>query len=568
MSDGGATTVREQLRESRQAMGAVFSNPAMRKLQLAFAGSTVGDWAYGTALMVYVYEADGAAALGILSVVRYVAIATIGPFAATLADKFDRRKVMIGSDLVRAVLVLLAAVVIAGGGSSWLVYALAFVTSIASTPFRPAQGALLPNLARSPDELTAANVASSTIESLAFFVGPAIGALLIATVGVEAAYLVNAVSFLWSAALVSRIRPVAKGDDQSSAGDLAGDLAGDSDGDGPGAKTGALAEAMAGFTTIKRSRDLRLVMGLYVVQTIVAGASAVFEIVMVVEMLGMSTASVGILDAVLGVGGLLGAFLALMLAQRRRLAQDFGFGVVLWGAPLLLVVVWPELAPALIAMFFIGLGNSVVDINAITIIQRVTPDETMGRVFGALDSAIIGGMAVGALLTPAMISGIGIRPTLAVIAAVTIVSVMLGWAGLVRIDRKAQPPRHVALLRRISFFAPLPEAVVERLARELTEVYVVAGAPIVEEGAVGDRYYVIEAGQVEVAGIVLGPGEGFGEIALLRDVPRTATVRARTDVVLQAVERDDFLAAVTGHGDATAEAEAIANARLAALRSA
>jgi MFS family permease len=284
-------------------------------------------------------------------------------------------------------------------------------------------------------------------------------------------------------------------------------------------------------------------------------------------LLDTTAAGVGILDAVLGVGGILGAVIALVLAQRRRLAQDFGVGVILWGAPLLMVVAMPEWAPTLVAMFLIGVGNSIVDINAITIIQRVTPDETMGRVFGALDSAVVGGMAVGVIATPLSIEAIGVRPTLAIIAALTVATTAAGWAGLRRIDQQFLPPRLVPLLRQVSFFAVLPEAMVERLAGEAVEVTVTAGSIVIEAGQVGDRYYVIESGEADVAGTVLGPGEGFGEIALLRDVPRTATVTARTDLVLQAITREDFLAAVTGHGDAAAEAEAVATARLTQLRS-
>jgi MFS family permease len=538
-------------------MSAVFANPAMRKLQLALGGSTIGDWAYATALAVFIFETDGAVVLGVVSVIRYAAVAVIGPFTAALADKFDRRKVMIWSESLRGILMLVGALVIIADGAPIVVYGLAVFTAIAATPFRPAQAALLPTLSRSPDELTAANVASSTIESVSSFIGPAIGAALIAWVGVEAAFLANALSAVWLTVLVASIRPIARYEDPAS----------ESSDEDEGEHRTALQEALAGFTTIFGSRDLRLVMGLYTVQTIIAGASAVFSIVIVVELLDTTAAGVGILDAVLGVGGILGAVLALVLAQRRRLAQDFGVGVILWGAPLLLVVASPEWAPTLVAMFLIGVGNSIVDINAITIIQRVTPDETMGRVFGALDSAVVGGMAVGAIATPLSIEAIGVRPTLAVIAALTAAATAAGWAGLRRIDQQFLPPRLVPLLRQVSFFAVLPEAMVERLAREAVEVTATAGSIVIEAGQVGDRYYVIETGEADVAGTVLGPGEGFGEIALLRDVPRTATVTARTDLVLQAITREDFLAAVTGHGDAAAEAEAVATARLTQLRS-
>jgi MFS family permease len=210
----------------------------------------------------------------------------------------------------------------------------------------------------------------------------------------------------------------------------------------------------------------------------------------------------------------------------------------------------------------IGLGNSIVDINAFTIMQRLVPDHVMGRVFGAVESLLIGAMAIGSLATPFLIRGVGIRGMLLVLGAVTSVGVVVSLRGLQRIDGRIAPPPHLGLLRGVPIFSPLPEATIERIAYALHPVHVPAGTVVFHEGDVGDRYFVIAAGEVEILGRLFGPGEGFGEIALLRDVPRTATVVALSDVELLALERDDFLAAVTGHGEALAAADSLIAGRL------
>ncbi len=555
----GALTLRgitEKLRESGRSIGSVFRNPGLRRLQLAFAGSIVGDWAYAVGVAIYAYDQGGPAAVGILGVVRYVLMAIVGPFASTLADRLPRKRVMISSDLIRGSLVAIAAGVIALNGPALAVYVLATVTSLVSTVFRPAQAALLPSLARDPGELTAANVSSSTIESVGFFLGPALGGLLLAVADIPVVYAVNAVTFVWSAAMIMGVRtemaaatPETEGDEETSS---------------------FLAESAAGFRTILADRPLRLLVGLYCAQTVVAGASLVFTISIALDMLELGDPGVGYLDSVLGIGGLIGGFVALVLAQRGRLALDFGFGVILWAAPLLLIAISPTLAAATVAMILIGLANSVVDVNAYTIIQRVVRPDVMGRVFGAMESAVIAGMALGALLMPALIHWIGLRSGLAVIGGAVTLVVIPALVGLRRIDRTVLAPPSLDLVREVSILSALPEAILERLARALVPVEVVSGDVVIQQGDAGDRVYLIESGTVEVTRdgrhiAHLGRGDVFGEIALLRDVPRTATVTATSDAVFQALERDDFLPAVTGHHDVQETAETAITTRLAML---
>ena len=545
------------MRASSRALSDVFRNPSLRRLELAFGGSVVGDWAYAVAVSVFAYDQGGPAAVGVLAVVRYLSMALVTPFTATLADRLPRRAVMISSDLVRAVLVVIAAGVIFSDGPALLVYGLAIVTSLAGTPFRPAQAALLPGLARDSGELTAANVASSTIESVGFFAGPALGGLLLAVADIPVVYLFNAATFVWSAALVLRIRPIAEPAPE----------AGVADGTDDAPSVGFAREAAAGFATILRSPDLRALVGLYSAQCVVAGASAVFIVAVALDMLDLGKAGVGYLDATLGIGGLVGGFVALVLAQRGRLAFDFALGVFLWAVPLLLIAVWPTLPSAVIALLLIGLANSLVDINVYTILQRVVPDEVMGRVFGALESSLIGAMALGALLMPILISTIGLRGGLVVIGASVSAVSLLALPRLLHIDRTTLAPVGIELLRGIPMLALLPERIIERLARSLVKVELKAGDVVVKEGDEGDRFYVVESGTLEVSRdgehvAEIGPGGSFGEIALLRDVPRMATVTASSVVALLALDRRHFIPAVTGHGDANEAAELVISSRL------
>jgi MFS family permease len=551
--------LRQKLLDATGALRDVFRNPGLRRIELAFAGSIVGDWAYAVGVAVYAYEHGGPTAVGVLGVVRYVSMAVISPFSSTLGDRYPRRLVMVGSDSIRAVLVLAAAVLIAGGADQYLIYALAVATSIAATPFRSAQASFLPELADDPGDLAAANVASSTIESVGFFAGPALAGLLLAVASISTVYIFNAATFVWSAFLVLGIRTKAAPEETREPKPAAAKPTG-----------GFLAEASAGYREILGSRSLRTLVGLYCAQTVVAGASLVFSVSIALNLLGIGRSGYGYLNATLGIGGLVGGFIALVLAQRGRLARDFGAGVFLWAAPLLLVAGWPTIASAVVVMVLLGLANSVVDVNAYTILQRIAPQETMARVFGAMESAVIAGMALGALLMPALISTVGLRWGLVVVGAGVSVSVLLGAAGLRRIDLVALAPPGLELIRGVPLLALLPEPTLERLARALVPLNAASGDVVIREGDLGDRFYVVESGEVEVTKegrhvASLGPGDFVGEIALLRDVPRTATVTATAATVLQSLDREHFIPAVTGQGAFREAADVAMTVRLAML---
>lgn len=544
--------IRSALGETAASLRAVFGHRALRRIQLALAGSLIGDWAYATAVIVWAYGVGGAKAVGLFAASRYVLMAVGAPFAATLADRWPRKRVMIGADLARFALVVAAAGCIAAATPAIVVFALAAVTFMLGSVFRPAQAAWLPSLVERPEQLTAANGVASTLESVAFFLGPALGAALVATTDVQTVFLVNAATFLWSAGLVLSI-----GAPRSQDRDT---------GDSAPAE-GALATMFAGFGEIGRSRDIRLVVFLAAAQTIVAGAFAVFGVVWAVRVLHVGARGVGYVEAVLGVGAIVGGFVALSRASRNKLAGDLTVGVMLWSLPLLLVVAWPSPVTVLAAAALLGLANPLVDVNMFTLLQRLTPDRVMGRVFGALEGTIIATMALGAAVTPFLVSALGLRGAAAVVGLVAGLPALAAVPAARTLDRRLRVPDGLDLLRALPIFAPLAPDRVESLARRLTRTTVPAGEVIMREGDDGDRFYVIESGGVDVThGTEVirheGPGEYFGEIALLRDVPRTATVTATEDTVLLSLERGPFLDAVTGNAESTRAVDDVVSYRM------
>jgi MFS family permease len=543
---------RARLGESAAAFRGNFGNPNLRRIQLAGLGSVMGLWAYGVALAVYAYEADGAKGVGIVTLVRAIPAALSAPFTSTLADRLPRVPFLVGTNLGRAASIGAAGAVAMSGGPDWLVYLLAALAAILGTAFLPAESALLPALARTPEELTAANVVRSSIESVGSFAGPAIAGALLAFWSPGGVMLVAGTAFVWGAALVALIRVAEPPREETAEGE-------------PG---GFLREAGRGFEAIARDRKLRVIVGLYSAQTLLAGAAlGVLVVVTALDLLGRSNSTVGLLNAACGVGGVLGSFAAFALIGRKRLASDFGLGVILFGAPLAAIGIWPHLWVALVAFAVIGLGNTILDVAGLTLLQRSAPPDVIGRVFGVLEMILVGTIGLGAALAPVLIHLVGIRWSLVVTGAALPVLAALTWRQLQAIDAESLPPEHLDLLERIPLFEPLPAPSLERLASQLEPVAAAAGTEVIRQGDPGDRFYIVEAGKlgVTVDGTAtgeLGPGDSFGEIALLRDVPRTATVTAESDSRLLALGREEFLDAVTGHPPSARAADAVVGARL------
>jgi MFS family permease len=523
-------------------------NPDVRRLELAWAASNFASRASAIAVAVYAYEADGVGAVGIVLFLRLAIAGGASPWLSVFADRRPRRLVLITSDLVRCVMLGAMAALIVLDAAPIFVYVLAVLVAVAEPVFRSAQAALTPSLVKTPEELTAANVVASAVESVGLFLGPALGALLLVVAGTETVFAVTGLLLLVSVVLAARIS-------------IPGEPT-------PEPSVPRSEQLLAGWRAIVSEPGLRVVIGLFTAQTLVAGLVQVLVVVVAIELLSLGTAGVGWLNGMIGVGATLGVLAVAGVAGHRSIWRYFALGNLLWGVPLILIAAWPEPAAAFLLLALLGVGNTLVDVTGITLMQRTAADAVLGRVFGAFEALALLAMGIGALLAPLLVSSLGSRGAVLVAGLIMPVTLLPVWRRLAAIDAAAPvPAERVELLRGIPIFAPLPPPQLERLARALVEVRVEPGRAIFEEGDRGDRFYVIADGRaaVEVGDEpvrTIEPGDFFGEIALLRDVPRTASVRALTRLRLYTLDPDTFVETVTGHAASAEAAGTIVAARL------
>ncbi len=544
-----------RLNDTGAAFAAVARNNNLRWLELAWTASIVGHYAFLIAVSVYAYNEGGEKAVGVIFLIRLIPAALISPFAGLLGDRYRRDRVLLTTNATRIVLVGAAAVAVFVDASSTTVYGLSIAATIATTPFRSAQAALTPALARTPTELTAANAVASGIESIAVFAGPALAGVLLGLASTGTVFMLTALLLVASMLfiLLIKIEHVPRPKHEIEASTI-------------------LSEAFAGFTAIGRHPALRVMMVPLTAQTAVAGAVQVFIVVAALELLDLGEGGVGYLNAAIGVGAFIGAVGALSFAGARRLSTIFLVGVALMGLPLIAIGVWPELVVAVLVLGLMGFGNSLTDVSGLTLVQRAVSDDVMARVFGVVQMLWLASLGIGAALVPVLIAALGVKGALIATGALLPVLVLLLGAKVAKIDAAAPAPdaTELRILGSVPIFAPLPGGSLEHLASRLVPMRLDPGTMIVREGDPGDRFYIVAEGRVEVSqdGVVLSelePGGYFGEISLIRDVPRTATVTASTSVVLYALDREDFLAAVTGHPQAAEAAETVMSARLAGL---
>lgn len=534
------------------ALGTAVRNENVRRAELAWGAAIAAEWAHFVALGVFAYQHGGAAAVGVAGFVRLLPAAVIAPFAAAFGDRFRRERFLVAMALLGC-LALAGSAAGAFAGAKVPVLVFAGLLGISSTLIRPALQALLPSLARTPEELIAANGATSTIESIGTLVGPLVAGLLVSFADVGSVFAVGAASLLAAAALFGRVRV-------ESRIELTAATAGES----------AREMVAAGFRAIARTPGTRLIVALTTAQTFVRGCLNVLIVVAAFRVLHGGGAEVGYLTAAIGVGGLIGAVGAMTL-EGRRLAGPFGLALVFWGIPIMLIAPRPYLFLALLLLAIVGGANSVVDVTVFTLLQRVVPDDVLTRVLGIVWGLAMGGVAVGSIAAPILVSAIGPRPAFAVVGSILPFLTLASYRRLVRLDQGVAPGEELELVSGVPMFAPLSVAMKERVAANLHPLSVAAGTVVVQAGEAGDRFYIVGAGELSIDATgrhtTAHRADYFGEIALLRDIPRTATVTATVDSQLYALLRDDFLAAVTGHSAAHAAGEAVTEARLVGAKS-
>lgn len=545
-------------------LAAVVRSTVLRRLELAYLAFAFGEWSTWVAIIVYAYGRGGAAEAGIVVFIELAPSVVLAPAVSALGDRFPRDRVLLVTYAAQSAVMAATAVALAGGAAPVVVYPLAIVSATLVSLSRPLHSALMPEVVDSPDDLTAANVVSGMVESAGTLIGPLGAGLLIGLGGPAVVFAVAATAdLLGCLAVVSAVR-------RRRALPLTGRATAEPTTPRPERLRSALAELAGGIHAVLADARLRSVVLIATWATLLVGVMDVLYAVLAIDLLGLSGEGVGFVGAVGGFGAIVGSVAGLGLVGRERLGAVLAASAILYGVSIATIAVasGPALAAGLLVLAGIGLGLTYV--GAQTLIHRLAGDDVMSRVFGLLQGLMMGASAVGGLAVPIVIGLVGNRAVFAVAGlSLPIVLAMVGWT-IIRGDRlDADRVVELRLLRAIPMLSPLSGPVLERLAAGLARTTVEAATVVVREGETGERFYVVATGalMVTVAGRpmrTLGPGDAFGEIALLRDVPRTATVTALEDAVLLGIDRAPFLEALGGQVRSRAIATGLADERLAA----
>ena len=554
--DGSAVrSVFADARTSVTALGSSFRSPDIAKALAAYVAFTITEWAAFIALIVYAYEDGGSVMVGLVSLLQLIPAALIAPIGSVLGDRHRRERVLLFAYASLAAMTALAALALLMEAPAPLVYVSATSAGWMITLVRPTHASLLPRLARTPEELSSAYAASGVLESSSILLGPLLagGLMGLAPESISGPGVVDAtlaVLLLLGAVSVASIRVRTE----------------PAHGEGTSGIRVVASDAAAGIRAVARDRRsllLVLTMGLALVQL---GFVDVLIVILAFDIIGTGDAGVGFLTASIGVGAIVGAAFAIGLAARWRSSRSFRWGITWSGISILGIAAQPALAGVFLATS--GAGGALADVNGRVMLQRLIPDKQLSRTFGVLESLYMAGEGVGSFLASLLVVALGPRWTLVIAGLLLPAAVLLGRRALIALDVGVRiPAEEMALLRSTRLFAPLPTPMLERLARNLIPISVPGGTVVITQGEAGDRFYAIVEGAVEVLEggrriATLGPGGSFGEIALIRDVPRTATVVATTASRLLALDRDEFLRAITGHDAASDAAHGVATERL------
>jgi len=546
---GAAGRLVAPLRRTAGVFRVVLANGPLRRVELAYATFNAVEWATWIAMIVYAYEQGGETTAGLVALAQLVPAAVFAPIGASATDRFRPGRVLLVTYLVLAVACAATGVAMVDGGSTLLVYALGAVPATVLTLVRPSQAALTPGLARSPLELTALNVVSGWIESASVLVAPLLAGVLIDAFGTGTVFLVMGAAMLAGGLFVVSVPggAAARRVERVESGGRAG----------PG-----VAELL------RRDWAARALLAFFLSQYVAIGALDILYPHLAVSVLGQSSGWAGYLNAAFGLGGTIGILATASLVGRRRLMPSLLGGMALWVAAFVLLGASPGVVAALAFLTAAGVGRTVMDVSGRTLLQRMSREDLIARVFGVLESLSMAGLAAGAVLAPALVALGGTRVAFVGVALLLPLGAAFAGRRLLEIDLHADVPIvQIALLRTLPIFAPLDATRIEILARDLEPLTVEGGTAVVREGETGELFFVIASGEVDVTRggehvAALGRGDCFGEVALLQRAPRNATCTAVTPTQLYSLAREPFLEAVTGHPVAHEELHRLAATRV------
>lgn len=514
-----------------------------RWLVSGLAVSRVSGWTYNVALYAYVYEATGSPGwAAATSIGRFVPAMLFGSYGGVMAERFERRRLLIVLDAISAVVMFSLGIGVGLGIAPLFAIMIAAISSMIGTVYQPATSALTPQVLEEKD-LAAANSLNSIVDNLSVIAGPAFGALIVGLSNASIALYINAGAFLVSAWISSRLRVRSRPSDVSEGG-----------------SAGVLRQVVVGFQTIVSSATATILIGASVAATFFYGTDTVLFVVVSEERLGIGANGYGLLMSGLGIGGILMAGFMNRLAARPKLAVIISVAMVAYTLPTLLLV-WVEDPMVAVALQVVrGAGTLIVDVLAMTALQRSLPPTMVARVFGVFMTLLLAAVSLGALVTPGLIALIGLDGTLMAFSLGATAVVLAAFPLTRRLDRAmvqqlAAIEERVRILEHLGIFANANRAAVEQLAKLAVEEEVDAGSRIITEGDPADAFYVLLEGRVRVStrddtgGVeelaTLAAGDFFGEVGLLESIPRTASVDATEPARLLRIPGSDFVDTLT-----------------------
>jgi MFS family permease len=510
----------------RQALG----NPALRRVLAAYLLFNVAEWATWIGLLVWGFGVGGVRGSSEIALVQLVPGALLAAPTAALLARLPRGRALFLGYTAQTLGFLMVGLALVTDAPVAVVGATAALSAVTVSLTRPVHNALLPEISRTTADLTAGNAASGSLEALATFLGPLASGLLLAVWGAGGVLLAMSVCSAVGAALTARL--VTAAPRRAAVRRTA---------DGP----------QGSLRTVLRNPAARLMSLLIAAEYALVGMMDILLVVLALDVLGMSDAGPGVLNSAIGVGGIAGAALTFTLIGRPRLAGPLVLGALCAGLAFALAGQAGTPVVALVLVAVSGAGKLFYDVASRTFVQRLLPDHLLTAMFGLQESFTMTGIALGTLAAPILVGLVGAQGAFLAAGSFLPLTALASYAVLRRLDAGTAVPVDVLeLLMQVPTLAVLAPRIVERMARDAVAVHVPTGQGVVQQGDVGTRFYVIATGRVSVAidGSEireLGPGGWFGEIALLRDVPRTASVTALTDVSLWGVDRESFLASVT-----------------------
>ncbi len=531
-SDDSAAASRPSGGDAHSAM-AVLRTPALLRVTSGYFIFVTSEWATWIAMLVWAFDRGGASAAGLISVVQMVPATLAAPFAASIFERMRRDQALAVGYGIQAVTRLIVGFVLVSDAPAWLVFFTAAVTTTSIVLTRPVHHAIIPEIAETPEEITVGHSASSTVEGLATFVGPILAGVMLGLFGPGSVFFLTGVAAAAAVLLVRRLPLRRTFERETEAENI-------------------VKATAAGIRELRHNSGALLLTLVVGAQWVVIGALDVLTVVFGIDILGMGPSGPGVLMSALGVGGLVGAAATVLLIGRSKLSPAIAGGMLLTGLSIAAVAftLLPLVAWLLLALS--GLGKAFVDVAGRTLLHRAVSHDILSRIFGVQESMVMGGVAVGATVAPILINRLSAEGALIVTGIFLPFVGLLAWIQIRKLDAEALlPGPGFGRLESIAMFASLPQGTLEELSRDLTSITAAPGVDIFEQGDEGDMVYIVDQGSVEIIrhGAVIntnGPGDYFGEIALLRDIPRTATVRAVDEVHLYALTREAFLEAVTG----------------------